>query len=230
MKNLKHITFTGIGVDTDLKELKAIQDEYPFVEWGVLISKNWQENGPRFFDPSQLHILRYSGLNLSCHLCGFIAREVAKDNWEPTFEVTRGMFGIFQRCQVNISMEKPTMETQYMRPPTDLEELIIQQKSAMHMTMFNTIKNRTKMSVLLDASGGRGIDASIQPLNIKGLKVGYAGGMRPENVREKLTYLLRNVEGEFWIDMESGVRTNDRFDIGKVMRVLHTCQEIISEK
>ena len=75
MAILKHITFTGIGVDTDLKELKAIQDEYPFVEWGVLISKNWQENGPRFFDPSQLHILRYSGLNLSCHLCGFIARD-----------------------------------------------------------------------------------------------------------------------------------------------------------
>ena len=227
MAILRQITFTGIGVETDLKVLKEIQDEYPLVEWGVLLSKNWQENGPRFFAPSQLNTLRWQGLNLSCHLCGSAARAVVSENWEPAFEVTRGMFGLFQRCQVNISMEHPNDQTQYMRPPIDLNELIIQQKSAGAMNIFNTIKNRTKMSVLLDASGGRGIDTPVKPLNIPGLKVGYAGGLNPDNVGEKLEYLLENVEGEFWIDMESGVRTDDRFDIDKCVSVLQTCQKIM---
>lgn len=227
MAILRQITFTGIGVGTDLKVLKEIQDEYPLVEWGVLLSKNWQENGPRFFDPSQLNTLRWQGLNLSCHLCGSAARAIVSENWEPAFEVTRGMFGLFQRCQVNISMEQPNDKTQYMRPPIDLSELIIQQKSAGAMNIFNAIKNRTKMSVLLDASGGRGIDTPVKPLNIPGLKVGYAGGLNPDNVGEKLEYLLENVEGEFWIDMESGVRTDDRFDIDKCVSVLQTCQKIM---
>ncbi len=227
MAMLRQITFTGIGVETDLKVLKEIQDEYPLVEWGVLLSKNWQENGPRFFDPSELNTLRWKGLNLSCHLCGSAARAVVSENWEPAFEVTRGMFGLFQRCQVNISMEQPNDQTQYMRPPIDLSELIIQQKSAGAMNIFNAIKNRTKMSVLLDASGGRGIDTPVKPLNIPGLKVGYAGGLNPENVGEKLEYLMENVEGEFWIDMESGVRTDDRFDIDKCVSVLQTCQKIM---
>lgn len=227
MAILRQITFTGIGVETDLKVLKEIQDEYPLVEWGVLLSKNWQENGPRFFDPSQLNTLRWQGLNLSCHLCGSAARAIVSENWEPAFEVTRGMFGLFQRCQVNISMEQPNDKTQYMRPPIDLSELIIQQKSAGAMNIFNAIKNRTKMSVLLDSSGGRGIDTPVKPLNIPGLKVGYAGGLNPDNVGEKLEYLMENVEGEFWIDMESGVRTDDRFDIDKCVSVLQTCQKIM---
>jgi phosphoribosylanthranilate isomerase len=139
------------------------------------------------------------------------------------------MFGLFQRCQVNISMEQPNGQTQYMRPPIDLNELIIQQKSAETMHIFNAIKNRTKMSVLLDASGGRGIDTPVKPLNIPGLKVGYAGGMNHDNVGDKLYQLLRDAEGDFWIDMESGVRTDDRFDLNKVYKVLQVCQEILKE-
>ena len=72
-----------------------------------------------------------------------------------------------------------------------------------------------------------GIDTPVKPLNIPGLKVGYAGGLNPENVGEKLEYLMENVEGEFWIDMESGVRTDDRFDIDKCVSVLQTCHKIL---
>ena len=96
------------------------------------------------------------------------------------------------------------------------------------MNIFNAIKNRTKMSVLLDVSGGRGIDTPFKPLNIPGLKVGYAGGLNPDNVGEKLEHLMKNVNGEFWIDMESGVRTDDMFDLNKVYKVLHVCQEVLA--
>ena len=66
--------------------------------------------------------------------------------------------------------------------------------------------------------------------NGKPFKVGYAGGFNPENVADKLHYLLTNDEvGDFWIDMESGVRTDDWFDLDKVRRVLAICNEVIRD-
>ena len=85
------------------------------------------------------------------------------------------------------------------------------------------------MSVLLDASGGRGIDTTIKPLFRHGLKVGYAGGINPDNVGDKLYQLLRDTKEDFWIDMESGVRTNDKFDLNKVYKVLKECQKVLKE-
>jgi phosphoribosylanthranilate isomerase len=85
------------------------------------------------------------------------------------------------------------------------------------------------ISALLDSSGGRGIDTPLKVRPSSG-KVGYAGGFNPDNVGEKLSFLLQNVRmGEFWIDMESGVRTDDWFDTNKVRQVLAICKEVISD-
>ena len=209
---LKHITFTGVDIHTDLKALKEIQNEYPYVEWGILMSKNWRENGPRYFNPEGLLKLRRRDLNLSCHLCGSVARDVVRNSWVGAFNLTCGRFKMFQRCQINVSGQQSSERTQFVRTPVFLHELIIQQKSDAELTIFNAINDRRNISVLLDASGGRGIDTPIKPLNIPGLKVGYAGGINPENVAEKLSFLMENEQvGEFWIDMESGVRTDDLF-------------------
>jgi phosphoribosylanthranilate isomerase len=47
--------------------------------------------------------------------------------------------------------------------------------------------------------------------------VGYAGGIGPDNVADVLEQI--GATGPYWIDMESGVRTDDRFDLGKCRRV-----------
>ena len=47
---------------------------------------------------------------------------------------------------------------------------------------------------------------------------------------EKLTFLMENEQvGDFWIDMESGVRTDDWFDLDKVTKVLETCELVIKD-
>ena len=168
-------------------------------------------------------------LNLSCHVCGSYARHVINNDWNPLIQLANHHFDIFQRCQVNISTTFPTPKTPFVRPYATLNELIIQQRSENDLLMFDTIRDRTHMSVLLDASGGRGIDTPIKPFFRQGLKVGYAGGMNPDNVGDKLYQLLRDAEGDFWIDMESGVRTEDKFDLNKVYKVLHVCQEVLKE-
>lgn len=77
-------------------------------------------------------------------------------------------------------------------------------------------------------------DEEHTPLPLKILKthgkVGYAGGFNPDNVAEKLSFLMENSQvGDFWIDMESGVRTDDWFDTDKVRRVLRICKEVIRD-
>lgn len=52
----------------------------------------------------------------------------------------------------------------------------------------------------------------------------------PDNVGEKLHYLMSEPMAQnFWIDMESGVRTDDEFDIDKVLKVLCICKEVMRE-
>ena len=228
---LKHITFTGIGNDTNPKTLKEIQNEFPLVEWGILMSKNWKENGPRYLNPAFIYDIKSMklNLNLSCHVCGSCARSVINNDWKPLIQLANYQFDIFYRCQLNVSITFPKPKTPFVRPYPTLDELIIQQPSENDLLVFDTIKNRTHMSVLLDASGGRGIDTTIKPLFRYGLKVGYAGGINPDNVGDKLYQLLHDVEGDFWIDMESGVRTDDKFDLNKVYKVLHICKEVLNE-
>ena len=102
---------------------------------------------------------------------------------------------------------------------------IIQQKDPGDVRLFlSALRGGGPVSMLLDASGGRGIDGPVEAYPAThGEKIGYAGGICPENVAEKLRFLLLHpLVGDFWIDMESGVRTDGWFDLDKVEAVLET--------
>ena len=74
---LSKVTFTGVDERTDVKRLVQLQKRFPFVEFGVLLSYDWQDNGNRFPDPLFLSVLRDRELNLSAHFCGQAAIDVA---------------------------------------------------------------------------------------------------------------------------------------------------------
>ena len=108
--------------------------------------------------------------------------------------------------------------------PESLDEIIIQQHDSENMEIAKIFKENCsapdKVKVLLDASGGRGIFDEIK--TVPGNDYGYAGGIGPDNVC-KIINLLEEDEtvGDYWIDMESKVRKNDKFDIGTVLNVLN---------
>lgn len=227
---LQHITFTGVDGKTDLGALWEIQQQYPIAEFGVLVAKNWRENGNRYFNPSYLDSLENRGLNLSAHLCGSIARAAVRGDIEPFRELARGYIYSFNRCQLNVatSRNNPISFDYSGEICNYFDEVILQQKSAREVPLFLNSKVSRHITCLLDASGGQGIDTHIEILNLPH-KIGYAGGINPDNVAKKLTFLMENEEvGDFWIDMESGVRTDDWFDIDKVRRVLEICEPIIN--
>lgn len=233
---LKHITFTGIDAKTDIRELIDIQRKYPIVEFGVLTSYHWYENGNRYPELRTLiPALPYSGLNIALHLCGSSANDAAFGSYDNIHFMTYGMLPYFDRIQLNIANRTDNPRKVY--PSYYQQEVIVQQHDADHTELFEaTLKkwepSKGTASVLLDASGGQGIDTPIKVLSNAGkpFKVGYAGGINPDNVADKLAYLLQHDEvGDFWIDMESGVRTDDWFDTDKVRRVLAICKEVIRD-
>ena len=74
---LTKVTFTGVDERTDVKRLVQLQKRFPFVEFGVLLSYDWQFNGNRFVDPLIISVLRDRELSLSAHFCGQAALDVA---------------------------------------------------------------------------------------------------------------------------------------------------------
>lgn len=239
---LQHITFTGIDTKTDIKALTEIQQEFPIAEFGVLTSYHWYENGNRYLDPALVNKMRGQGLRLALHICGSAAHDAALGKWEhidETIFAPSAPVGIelFKRVQLNLAERNDNPKYCWI-PLIIGQELIVQQRAELELSLFeNTIRkwkmgvfpHRDTISALLDSSGGRGIDTPLKVWPSSG-KIGYAGGFNPDNVEEKLTFLMSHVtQGTFWIDMESGVRTDDWFDIDKVYKVLRTCKTIIDK-
>lgn len=223
---LKHITFTGIDAKTDIQDLIDIQREFPIAEFGVLTSYHWYENGNRYINPQFLCNLWGQRLNLALHVCGRAASDAADGYWYRLDEHLIYYLGLFKRVQLNIA-NRADLPYRLASVPDNHTEIIIQQRGIHHIEFYKRSK-WMNTSILLDASGGQGINTPIEILKCDG-KVGYAGGINPDNVAEKLSFLLQNVRmGDFWIDMESGVRTNDWFDTDKVRRVLRICKEVIN--
>ena len=235
---LQHITFTGIDAKTDIKALAEIQQEFPIAEFGVLTSYHWYENGNRYIDPLIINELRGNGLNLALHVCGSAAHDAAFGRWDMIDKLVWSNIDLFHRIQLNISNRSDNPDSLWALPKVVGQEVIIQTCDDLNTNIYDATINKfngfrrmfgRSFSMLLDASGGQGIDTPLKVLPSSG-KVGYAGGFNPDNVGEKLSFLLQNVRmGEFWIDMESGVRTDDWFDIDKVYKVLQMCKPIIDK-
>lgn len=194
---LQHITFTGIDAKTDIKALTEIQREFPIAEFGVLTSYHWYENGNRYLDPLIINDLRGNGLNLALHVCGSAAHDAAVGRWDLIDKLVWSNVDLFHRIQLNISNRKNNPEALERLPKVVEQEVIIQTRGALNTSIYDATIEKFKekdkfgrtFSMLLDASGGQGIDTPLKVLPSSG-KIGYAGGINPDNVAEKLTFLM----------------------------------------
>lgn len=220
---LKYCSITGPDDGVQPDDLMALAQEFPFVEWAILWLPEMagQARCPRRAWIEEFSRV-YKGPHTAMHLCGqglldFIAGKP---------DVLALMSG-FKRIQLNLEFGE--MDGRY--DPSDLIARIkalpqwtfIIQYAESKVWLLPHLKDIPNHALLFDTSAGRGVSPDSWPTPVPGHFCGYAGGINPENVGKNLDMISTVAPGQVtWIDMETGVRTNDLLDLKKVRRVLET--------
>ena len=221
---IQYCTITGADDQTFTDELAAMSAKYPFVEWGVLVYPK-KMGTPRYPNLTWIDDLRTQTLecpmHLSAHLCGD-----AVDHFLTGNSVYRKLIDPFQRIQLNMAVTPtsvrrigPTVRNAIRRYAVD--KTVITQHNDATTRLYRHLSDLDTHALLFDASRGNGVMPSHWHVPFPATRCGYAGGLSPENIDAALAAIDR-VAGTatIWIDMESGVRTNDELDMEKVENIL----------
>lgn len=241
--NFDRVTMTGADDSVRPEDLFHLSERYPFVEWGILVSRN-NEGMPRY--PSREWLLRLVDLaskrpiRLSLHVCGHWVRQLLLG----VNEMPDGMEDVFQRIQLNFHAEKtPCNRDAFAQALVALGEkqFIFQIDGALGNAHFEAIHAPNDGDIdavpLFDISGGAGILPSEWPAakykldEGRPLYHGFAGGLGPDNLPAQLPLIAAAAgDAPYWIDMETRVRSdNDRqFDLGKVQSCLELARHFMA--
>lgn len=230
---IDRVTITGADDSTPPWKLIALNEKYPFVEWGILLS-NRQEGSPRFPSYSWLTDIAHLKLGhgvpfkLCGHLCGRWVRDLC--DGVNTFLVDRMPIArLFERVQLNFHAEPHHVADAYAwRFINALREwgrdqYVFQFDDVNNHLMSLAAQGGVNVAPLYDTSGGAGVEPETWPRPTLPY-VGYAGGLHPEKLPGQLVR-IGDAAGEdqrVWIDVETHVRSNDDrlFDLDKVERFL----------
>jgi hypothetical protein len=244
---LNKITFTGIDDSVDFNNLIALSAEFPFIEFGQLFSLN-KMGTSRYPSTDWCHkegsilekILEKKESeipHLSAHLCGYLPRAIMI-NGVDLFEGT--LKEAFKRIQLNFNaMEytnyKFTNLFNFLSENKEID-IIIQANKSNEIFISDVLESLKdapafkNLNILYDTSLGRGTFIKEYKEPFAGIYTGYAGGIGPDNVKEVLDNIMElKSDANFWIDMESGLRTmkenSDIFDLDKVTKVIEICKQ-----
>lgn len=203
------ITITGIDYQTSASQLFRLMKNWPRAEVGLLYTTTPNERN-RYPSISYLANLAFElGDKSAIHICGSEARHEMIVGGNDLQTVLRQA----GRVQINGNVTKE--ELLLLAPK--VRTIITQHNLANQMLANVDCKNH---EILMDTSSGRGLLPDAWTRAVTSKPVGFAGGLGPDNLNNQLVSLSSVVSGHWWVDMESGLRTNDWFDIDKAERVL----------
>lgn len=240
--NLERVTITGADDKVSHDDIIKISQQFPFVEWGILFSpsRTGQQRYPTLEWVKGLKDKIETGakIKFSAHLCGDYTKEMLETGDNPLIQRSNEfqMVGdMFKRVQLNFNASKHTVCDKFYDfikkygGSDDKVHFIIQSNKANHYVCQEIISRQIPVHFLWDSSGGRGIaDNEEWALPFFQHFTGYAGGLNPDNLKEKLDKFFQLKSAvDVWIDTESGVRTNNEFDIAKVIKFLEIASETV---
>ena len=199
------IAFTGVDDSALAGGLQELSSRYP-IEWGILVDDD--QTDKQLFPTRQERdkLLATPGLRWAAHVCGEQARRIA--NAPETADVA--LTG-FQRLQVNHSFSGSSS--------AHIEKVVRFGRSRGLRTLLQCsgeFPADSRLDWLFDVSFGTGVKPDRWPAAPDGGPFcGYSGGIGPDNVREIVAAIAAPSDTAFWIDMESGVRSDERFDLAK---------------
>jgi hypothetical protein len=237
---LDRVTVTGADGSVDPGDLVAIAEDFPFVEFGILLSKK-HKGGLRF--PSMewlkdLDSICSSGadLALSGHICGYWVRNICLGGSEFFGELDPA-WKMFDRFQLNFHAEPHKVNLAGLKKMLSdnlgTERQVILQHDGVNNFFFSALSNSSEIDAvpLFDLSGGAGRVPGSWPKAIPGVYCGYAGGLSPDNLEEQLEMISAVIGPEtIWIDAETHLRSKDDaiFDLAKVRRFLEIAEKWIT--
>lgn len=223
---LERISLTGADDKVSLAALAKLSAQYPFVEWALLYVPH-NEGAPR--NPSRAWRQAFFRAQLrgysAVHLCGRQAFEELLMGTLPA-EIL-----LADRLQLNINARKQDFTDAEVlavfRKSLDLGPDIILQYHEGTATVIREFLRELPSSVLrrvhilMDESKGTGkvLSAASPPPRLEQMYCGFAGGLAPDNMDWALSLMEQGAK-LYWADMESGIRTDNEFDINKARRVL----------
>ena len=245
---IKQVTVTGADDSINYYHLFELSKKYPFVEWGILLSKN-SEGYPRF--PTWKWIEGFltekppQAVKVSGHLCGSWVRDIVAGGTE-FLDSHRDLSYEFYRFQLNFHGQHHTplspekfIEALFFLSGLRKQQIIFQidgvNKRAYSLARSLYAKQRGIDAVALhDVSGGAGLLPNEWPQPM-GDYCGYAGGLSPDNLAEQLELIqsrIRNKDGSLypiWIDAETHLRSNNdhQFDIDRVIQFIEIAKPYI---
>ncbi|SCB39175.1 phosphoribosylanthranilate isomerase [Rhizobium hainanense] len=199
------VAFTGVDRSDYVDGLRALSARYP-IEWGVLVD-DAQISKPLFPEISvRRAFLAAGGLRLAAHVCGDEARRIANEPDTATVNLAG-----YQRVQVNHSFSGSSSE--------QIENTWRYGRRHGVRTMLqckDEFPIESRLDWLFDVSFGTGITPRAWPrLPRSGPFCGYSGGINPGNVKDVLNAISAERGDMYWIDMESGIRTDGWLDLDK---------------
>lgn len=233
---LERVTITGADNSVAPSELALLSKKYPFVEWGILVSKKsiGQNRFPSLDWIKELGEIYRSNpdMQLSCHVCGRWVNEILETG--DVDERTGFNFDMFDRVQLNTHgrVHESTIEA-YKKLARFKHEYIFQYDTKNSHLIELAEKFNVKHSALFDVSGGNGILPKKWEAAKANCQFGYAGGLSPDNLEEQIPKILSASGGEsIWIDMETYVRSDDdtKFDLEKVDKCLEIASKYVSDE
>jgi phosphoribosylanthranilate isomerase len=225
---LNHVTVTGVDDVTDLKEIARLAAEYPYAEFGVLLSRS-QMSPKRMMHVGRFPSIEFlkelsvfsagteNSIQFAGHLCGSWVREFLMGELpfaELVDFVDSNIWRVFSRLQINTHAQphKHLADTLVTTVNELRHHQIIWQYDKVNYELLATTKSAgcTNIATLFDMSHGAGILPHCWPTQIDDIYCGYAGGLSPENLADQLA-VIESVMGvganPIWIDAETHLRS-----------------------
>jgi len=222
---IRTVTVTGADDSVRPEDLVTIQKDYPFLEFGILLSSG-QQGSSRFPSADWLEKLHEIWLKeklvLSAHLCGKWVKDLCL-GVPSFFEEFKTGWEMFERYQLNFQAENHFLnEARFLAvigKYLDKKPIIFLAGEENDHVFFKMEVFIAQCSVLFDLSGGAGILPQSWPRVLRDFYCGYAGGLSPDNLQSEMQKIAQMTSGnEIWIDAETWLRSgNDKiFDLDKV--------------
>lgn len=239
-KILDRVTITGADDYTSTVDMAFMSDRFPWVEWGILLSKNslgsprfpslqWMENLYQARELFERNDIPFSG-----HLCGSWVREVCNGEWRFVEEL-KSVYRMFSRYQLNFHSyihkikDKEAFVKGFQSVHPWARQFVFQLDDVNNDIVDVALKAKIDAQPFFDLSGGIGRLPDKWEKAREGVYTGYAGGLSPENVHDQLIEIEKVCgDGPIWIDVETMVRTptpkTQHLDMNKVEKFLQAVE------